>query len=213
MFDTYSKTCMKEGYKCSGPCQRCSYDCINNPILGQAADFYSCSTYRQCSGGSGTVISCPPDNPYFDGNICQNDYTKCCSCRPECSQEDVQLHRMVPDFSNCTNFYLCVAPGIPDETSHGHCPNGNFDQFGKNCNSNAPCIISCSNEPPDNGCVTKWICEEEGYFPKCTASCDPTYFWCTASDIGQEAKPQECTHHFVLDPISMICVPPENCPV
>ena len=209
-FDTTTKTCMKEGYTCSDPCQKCSYEC-NNPVMGQAALFYNCSVFMECSGNSGTVAACPPDSPYFDGNVCQDDFSKCCSCKPECSKNDAQNHLMIPDYSNCTNFYLCVASGIPDETSHGHCPSGNFDPNLGSCSNSAPCNTLCTNGPPVDSCVDEWVCEKKGYFPRCPEKCDPDYFECSRDDIGNKGHLRTCSHDQVMDPIAMMCVPPENC--
>lgn len=212
MFDTITKKCMKEGYICSDPCQKCSYDCTN-PVMGQTSNFSNCSSYMRCNVGVGTPVTCPTDNPYFDGNICQSDYKKCCSCKPTCTDNDAEDHVLLPDYSNCTNFYLCVVSGVPDETSHGHCPSGNFDQASGACEDNAPCITSCTNKPPDDGCVDNLICERQGYFPRCTKKCDPTYFWCSEDDVGHEGTPLTCSNDHVIDPISMVCIPPKDCPV
>lgn len=212
MFDTNTKQCMASGYTCSEVCQKCSYSCAN-PIIGQASNFSSCSSYLTCDGGEGTLSVCPPENPYFDGNICQNDVNKCCSCRPECSDADANNHVQVPDYTNCTNFFLCVAPGIPDLSSHGHCPTGNFNLNSGYCDDAAPCIVTCTNQIIDDGCVDEFICEEEGFFPRCTNICDPTYYFCTAEDVGFPGQAYSCTNGQVLDPVAMVCIQPEDCPL
>ncbi|KAG0726835.1 hypothetical protein GWK47_035792 [Chionoecetes opilio] len=212
MFDTETKTCMKEGYTCSPPCQKCSYDCAS-PILGKVATFSNCSMYLDCMSGVGVPTLCPSDNPYFDGNICQSDYQKCCACKPTCSNQDALNHALLPDHSNCTKFYLCVVSGVPDETSHGHCPSGNFNHDTGDCDNTAPCVTTCTNGPQESGCIDKLICKTVGCFPRCTGSCDPIYFCCTKDDIGHEVQPQKCSNNYVVDPNSTVCVPPEECPV
>ncbi|KAK8397598.1 hypothetical protein O3P69_004404 [Scylla paramamosain] len=62
------------------------------------------------------------NKPFFDGNVCQDDKRHCCACKSICTAEDSTNHRMVPDYRNCTNFFLCLDAGIPDESTHGHCP-------------------------------------------------------------------------------------------
>lgn len=211
-FDTVTKQCMADGYVCSDVCQKCSYSC-SNPIISQASNFSSCGTYLKCDGGDGTLTVCPPENPYFDGSTCQSDVSKCCSCRPECSESDASNHLLLPDYANCTNFYLCVAPGIPDHTSNGHCTTGNFNAVTGSCDEAAPCNPTCSNGPTEGGCVDQLICEEVGYFPRCTDKCDPIYFYCTASDIGSSVPGIRCTNDYVVNPITVMCIPPEECPL
>lgn len=212
MFDTVTKQCMADGYVCSEVCQKCSYSCSNS-IMGQASNFSSCNDYLRCDGGDGTLAKCPEETPYFDGNMCQNDVNECCSCRPECSESDADNHVQLPDYSNCTNFYLCVAEGVPDQTSHGHCSSGNFNQNTGYCDDAAPCLLTCSNDISDKGCNDDFICPEEGFFPRCTEICDPIYYFCTAVDIGSSPQIIHCSNDLVIDPTTVMCIPPEDCPL
>ncbi|XP_071542474.1 uncharacterized protein [Panulirus ornatus] len=210
-FDTVSKTCMAEGYSCPEPCQRCTFSC-DHPILDQAADSGDCSTYYRCSEPN-YPHKCPNDKPYFDGYMCQKDIKECCTCKPQCTEGDALNHRYVPDYLNCTNYYLCLVPGVPDSSSHGHCPFGNFDVPSGQCLEGSPCTTPCLEDPDPVTCLDALTCTETGYFPRCTGICDPYYFHCTEADIGLEVQPDICAYDKVVDPFSVICVPPHRCPV
>ncbi|KAG0712315.1 hypothetical protein GWK47_018761 [Chionoecetes opilio] len=140
-FDLNSHTCLSSGYKCTPDCEKCSFDCAA-PVLGKRASTVDCGVYFDCEHND--WISCSPDDPYFDGHVCQKDEYHCCTCKSSCSDYDVANHVMVPDYRNCTNFYLCLEPGIPDESTHGHCPSGNYDSQRKTCTDDAPCIQPCA---------------------------------------------------------------------
>ena len=140
-FDTTTHSCRDSGYYCTPECEKCSFDCTH-PVLGKIASLVDCNVYYECK--TGLWITCPLDNPFFDGNVCQKDAAHCCTCRSQCTSIDVISHKMVPDYRNCTNFYLCIEAGFPDESSHGHCPHGNFDPQANTCKDGAPCIQPCA---------------------------------------------------------------------
>lgn len=139
-FDIVSHTCLDSGFTCTPECEKCSFDCTS-PVLGKIATTVDCSVYYTCDTGEWTT--CDTATPFFDGNVCQVDELSCCTCKSLCTKSDVS-HVMVSDYRNCTNCYLCLDVGIPDETSHGHCPSGNFDPIAHACDVNAPCIQPCA---------------------------------------------------------------------
>ncbi|XP_071542476.1 uncharacterized protein [Panulirus ornatus] len=217
-FDTITKQCKKpstSGFQCTPPCEKCTFDC-SSATLGRAANVFDCSVYYVCDsvGGIFSTETCPSNAPYFNGITCQSDKNQCCSCRSECLSSDVSVHRRVPDYKNCTNFYLCVSVGITTEDSHGHCPRGNFNSMTGECEEDAPCIAPCQDSPNIDTCETddSFVCPSVGYFPKCTTVCDPHYYYCTLQDIGRPVEPKICTRNHVIDPLLVQCVSPEQCP-
>lgn len=145
-FDTITKQCKvptSPFFSCSPPCEKCTYDCLTN-ILGKAANQYDCSVYFLCDPVMGSAIAteiCPAEAPYFDGNKCQTNKGNCCTCRPSCTATDVTTHTRVPDYHNCTNYYLCISEGFQDQTAHGHCPTGNFEPMSGSCIVGTPCVL------------------------------------------------------------------------
>ena len=139
-FDMNSHTCRDSSYHCTSECEKCSFEC-SAPVLGKRASLFDCGVYYDCKNEK--WHSCPDDNPYYDGNVCQKDNHNCCTCRPQCTAVDAGDHAMVQDYRNCSNFYLCMVPGIPDESTHGHCPIGFFDPEAKTCKEDIPCIQPC----------------------------------------------------------------------
>lgn len=215
-FDTNTKECMSPstpGFKCTPSCEKCSFDCAS-AVLNKAANLYDCSVYYECDL-MGLILEtkqCESSAPYFDGNKCQSQRDKCCTCRPICSAGDVAAHEKVRDHRNCTNFYLCIAPGIPDESTHGHCNAGNFNAEMGECQEGAPCVAACQKTISDSDCGEDFVCEKYGNFPKCTTSCDPHYYHCSLEDVGRPVEAKVCTRNNVIDPYQVLCVPPEECP-
>ncbi|KAG7157096.1 putative Low-density lipoprotein receptor-related protein 8-like 5 [Homarus americanus] len=91
---------------------------------------------------------------------------------------------------------------------HSICDEGNFDVEQQKCWVGAPCNEECYG----TGCVETLICKQTGFFPKCTTSCNPHYFTCNASQIGKEAGILTCQNGNVLDPQTMTCINPDDCP-
>lgn len=140
-FDTITLSCRESDFTCSPECEKCSFSC-SEPVLGKIASTVDCGVYYTCNTGELTV--CPPETPYFNGDVCQLDWKSCCTCKSFCSQSDVDVYAMVPDYRNCTNYYLCMQTGIPEEITHGHCPTGNFNITSKTCDDEAPCLQPCA---------------------------------------------------------------------
>ncbi|KAG0726837.1 hypothetical protein GWK47_035794 [Chionoecetes opilio] len=140
-FDFSTNSCRESNFACTPECEKCSFDC-SAPVLGKIANTADCGLYYEC--GISKWTTCSEEEPFFDGNVCQADESRCCNCKPHCSMSDALNHNMVPDHRNCSNFYLCMEPGIPDHLTHGHCPNGYFDPQAGNCNDGAPCIQPCA---------------------------------------------------------------------
>ncbi|XP_071542475.1 uncharacterized protein [Panulirus ornatus] len=211
-FDTVTKNCMKSSHTCSPECLKCTFDC-SVPVMGKASHHVDCSKYYEC-GAEVKLVECPSQRTYFDGRSCQTEKTNCCSCTTECSASDVDDHKLIPDLHNCTNFYTCVKPGIPEESARGHCLSGNFVASMGTCVDDALCVAPCQEDPTDPGCVQEgeFVCEAVGYFPMCTHVCDRHYYTCTLTDLGHTVEAHVCTKNNVMDPLQVHCVAPEQCP-
>ncbi|XP_071528222.1 peritrophin-44-like [Panulirus ornatus] len=61
-------------------------------------------------------------------------------------------------------------------------------------------------------CYETFKCQEIGYFPKCLNRCDPHYYVCVLSDIGEYVEAEICSHQEVIHPDLVLCVSPEECP-
>lgn len=139
-FDITTNTCRENNFTCTPECEKCSFNC-SEPVLGKIASSVDCGIYYTCDTGAVTV--CPAERPFFDGDVCQTDETKCCTCKSFCTQSDVDNHAMIPDYHNCTNYYLCMQTGIPGDVTYGHCPLGNFNSETGQCDEEAPCVEPC----------------------------------------------------------------------
>ncbi|XP_045125759.1 uncharacterized protein LOC123513015 [Portunus trituberculatus] len=148
-FDTNTKTCMDPtlpGFSCTPPCEQCTFDCALS-VMGKAAlrmyglEYYVCDKH----GSIVTTVKCDPET-YFDGQGCQADIHKTCSCRPpHCTHDDVRNNRLKPDYFNCTNFYHCNFEGLPDETCLDRCPSGEiFSRINHKCDPEAKCSAPCA---------------------------------------------------------------------
>ncbi|XP_045598720.2 uncharacterized protein [Procambarus clarkii] len=111
--------------------------------LDTISDPTSCSSYYICSGGEVVgPLHCPSEEPYFDGEACGADDTKCCGdlCIPYCYPGLVE----VPDPYNCHNFYVCPKEGLAEELYLNSCPSGaNFDLAKGRCEADADCNTLC----------------------------------------------------------------------
>ena len=138
-FDIDTRSCRESSYACTPECEKCLFECSLNEF-GKKASEVDCGIYYDC--GTGKWVTCSAGDPFFDGSICQQNEGRCCSCKPRCTSDDAINHNMIPDHRNCTNFYLCLEPGIPQ--THGHCQSGNFDPQERYCNTDVPCIQPCA---------------------------------------------------------------------
>lgn len=142
-FDINTNSCRESDFTCTPECEKCSFNCSANGT-GSIASSVDCGIYYTCD--TGELSQCPPERPYFDGYVCQTNKQSCCTCKSLCTQSDVDNRVMVADLRNCTNYYLCMRPGIQEEITHGHCPFGNFDSSAEVCDEAAPCIQPCAWE-------------------------------------------------------------------
>ncbi|KAG7176136.1 uncharacterized protein LOC121879484 [Homarus americanus] len=206
-FDINSYECMDPSdpkYKPTPPCDKCSFDCAT-VVDGKRTFLANCHYYIACIGGvDGDVKACSESTPYFDGITCQANASNCCTCQPHCTNEDIINNNFLPDKFNCTNFYLCIASGM----IHSVCDEGNFDEEHQECRVGSPCKEECKND----GCVETLLCKQIGIFPKCAKSCSPHYFICYESQLGKEALILNCLDGNVLNPKTMTCIKPEDCP-
>lgn len=145
-FDEAVADCVANtGDPCVSPCGgsgSCHLTC--NGTLDIVSDVTDCSQYFLCiPGGTEGPYKCPLEHPFFDGQECGNDNTKCCSglCEAICEAPNT----IIPDPWDCTRFYFCDENGPPEETLHFKCPNGwNFNiQLGE-CSMDAQCTILCN---------------------------------------------------------------------
>lgn len=152
MYDYVEKICKDEmdvTLQCAPACDICSFTCTDSFFL-KAADGEQCSVYRTCDieGSVLDIEFCTSPTPYFDGVQCQADITECCTCRPdECLVGDLSK---IPDKRNCTNYYVCAQPGVPDERFHAHCEIGIFDELTRECSDDgtATCNNPCEESSP-----------------------------------------------------------------
>ncbi|KAK8397599.1 hypothetical protein O3P69_004405 [Scylla paramamosain] len=138
-FDIVSNSCRDYPVTCTPKCEKCSFDCSSD-ILGKISSPVDCGIYYMCY--SDKWVTCPSEEPFFDGSVCQKDRYNCCDCKPRCTAHDAVNYSMVPDPRNCTNYYQCLNEGIP--IIHGHCPYGNFDAQLEICSADATCIQPCA---------------------------------------------------------------------
>ncbi|XP_050700895.1 peritrophin-48-like isoform X6 [Eriocheir sinensis] len=205
----------------------CSYECpaattTTAPLFDaietdpvSIPSFYDCNSYYTCGDdgqpdGSGT---CEPETPFFDGEKCQTDETKCCHCHAYCPKDGDP--GVIADPLDCRGYYLCTtvdAGAVP--TTHGKCNDGEyFDAILGKCSASAPCMTQCTNVIGADGCIEPFTCLEIGYFARCPLAkqCTPDYYHCTeATGAYQEA--QSCGSGTVFHPDSHNCVPSDRCP-
>nr|XP_053655919.1 uncharacterized protein LOC128704800 [Cherax quadricarinatus] len=126
-------TCSNKG------CSSCFYSCDDAVDIASVADHYDCSIYYECPGN---VEQQCASGKYFDGSSCQSDKTKCCNCKPYCTEND--LYTLVIDPKDCKRYYYCDVVGIPEYSQQ--CEEGNFDIMNKVCSDTTPCITFCPDE-------------------------------------------------------------------
>lgn len=198
----------------------CRFECPSDGSMAVVADGEDCHSFFVCSAGGSVPVSCDADKPYFDGTTCTTEESQCCDrCQAYCEEEFTEI----ADPTNCTNFYYCARKGFPTEQDLHHCADqAVFNQEMHHCDKQATCVQPCStlpSRPPlvptttvGSDCATDFICHSIGYFPMCVHSCDPRYYYCGSSDIGHTVDPLRCPSGMVLNPETMRCVTPNNCP-
>ncbi|XP_047484652.1 uncharacterized protein LOC125036228 [Penaeus chinensis] len=143
-FDALSRMCTdpsSPNFMCDKSCFNCKYYCSEKDII---ADPWDCGTYYHCTEGLPSQgLPCPAEKPYFDGDACQSDATRCCSCISYCSQAD--RDRLVSDVFDCTSYYFCNKVGPAEPYFHSTCPVGNFDYIHQRCSETYPCFEQCSS--------------------------------------------------------------------
>lgn len=170
----------------------CKCDASAHPSVTVIADRYDCSVYYMCNADDtvGHPYICPGSTSLFDGTQCQEDLTRCCSCRPYCPRElyfvNGEASYLVPDMTDCTKAFVCLEEYvIPDLQIT--CPAGeHFDLLVSDCSMTAPCLIMCANT------VDSFTCQAHGSFPKCPQLCSPEYYYCSSEDIGHVVDPSHC---------------------
>lgn len=218
-FDIDTHNCQNPvNARCTPPCESCTFECSSSE-LGRASHPQDCSKYYECSGPGGVtlLLSCDIATPYFDGNKCQNDESKCCACKPTCSVTDANSNALLPNYYNCTKYYQC---GDDDKnwfpSYHGTCSTGNFDPAMQSCVAGAPCNEPCSSGGggPDSCTAEDFVCPDYGYYPVCPSACDRRFYDCSAPDaVGQLATVRICGLQYVFDPTTNSCVLQEDCSV
>ncbi|KAK4317133.1 hypothetical protein Pmani_011767 [Petrolisthes manimaculis] len=148
MFDI-TNGCVEYDDKACYMCEpSCRFTCPAGITTREAtfiADKSDCGIFHICSQGN--IISDPiqcidehPDEPYFDGNGCQADESKCCdSSLVYCWEEK----KAIPDPSDCHNFYYCSQIGLLPKgpfSCTGETPV--FDPQLGDCSSDASCTTT-----------------------------------------------------------------------
>lgn len=214
-FDTKDEDCkaLNGSWDCEPRCSggnsgECSFNCgIGSNEF--KVDRYDCSSYYACTDEK-VVIPCPPETPFFNGEVCQTDESACCHCRPYCTADDASNDKVM-DPLDCTRYYYCTAPDTVPEYP-GTCPAGDhFDIFDQECSSTAPCLTLCTNVINQDGCIDVFTCEEVGYFASCPKGCGPTYYRCYDDDIGNIIEAETCPEGKVFDPNKTTCVAESEC--
>ncbi|MPC62337.1 Peritrophin-44 [Portunus trituberculatus] len=207
-FNSTAGNCVANGpVECKPSCGggSCTYEC-NDPSIPFRADRYDCSTYHDCA--SGAMMRCDKDKPFFNGEACQTDESKCCHCKPYCYTDD--KGHLVMDPTDCTKYYLCLDNNtIPDAS--GRCSTGNFDPFTQKCSLSTPCLTFCANVVKPDGCIHTYTCQKTGKFAACPHKCTQDYFHCLAADIGSVVAATSCTGDYVFHPNLGYCVVPTAC--
>ncbi|XP_063598928.1 adhesion G protein-coupled receptor E1-like [Penaeus indicus] len=194
-------TCVES---CSGTCA--AYECSSDPSQEKRSDPFDCSIYYTCPDGA--AVHCEGDKPFFDGDQCQEDESKCCHCKPYCRPED--LFKNVLDPVDCKSYYFCVKK-YDFPTSQATCPSGNFNPFTLKCDDAFPCISACKNVVGCDGCIDIFTCEQYGNWPKCPQRCDPHYYHCGYEDFGHVVQESACSSPSVYNPDTGKCVTEGEC--
>ncbi len=171
----------------------------------------ACHYYYQChEDGSVTNAACDAATPFFDGQQCQTDETRCCHCHAYCPAT-ASVGDLVPDPRDCRRWYLCTEPGaVP--TYVGTCEDGTYyDSLLQECFALAPCVTQCTNVVGADGCIEPFTCLTTGYFARCPGQCTPYYYHCTEA-TGEYQDVQSCPELTLFDPDTHTCVPYAECP-
>ncbi|ROT65561.1 peritrophin-44-like protein [Penaeus vannamei] len=202
IFDVILNKC-QVGTDCTAQCPtavpNCHFTC--DATYDLVRDPSSCSQYFQClPHGLEGPFACGSGTPYFNGENCVDDEGACCSdqCTAYCEAAMTQI----ADPKNCTNYYICLAPGLASEENHFP-PSATL--------TSSPSVTSTTMETSTTVCIDSLVCTVPGAFSKCN-TCDKEFFYCDT--IGQEAGVYTCTGDLVFnpDPAYPFCVLPTNCP-
>lgn len=112
-----------------GTCEpSCVFDCPYGEIVFVASHF-NCSEYILCGMGDQDPITCPPDEPYFDGTQCQVDDEACCDlCVVYCKSAFTEI----ADPSDCRAFYYCTDDNyFPGDSDRYFCDDGELFHKGR----------------------------------------------------------------------------------
>ena len=231
-FDPNSSDCGPTITPCENSCVQppCHLSCSSATDV--ISDPFDCNVYHVCVAGVVTATyHCPSDKPYFDGVHCVWDESKCCSelCIPYCQPGVIQA----PDPKNCSNYYICLEPGHPDEINHFTCEDNKvFDLSTASCTAGAQCrpicdsnssghpiitttsstITSTTPKPVPGNCMDSLTCLFQGYFPQCPTQCKPGYFYCVGAGVAGVLKQCPDGNVFNTNPSYPLCVSASNCP-
>lgn len=191
---------------CSGTCA--PYECnVSDLSQTKSSDPLDCSKYYVCP--TGAMKQCEGDKPFFDGDQCQEDESKCCHCKPYCHQGE--LFRNIPDPVDCKSYYFCINE-YDFPLYQASCTSGNFNPYTGKCDDVFPCILACKNVVGCDGCIDLFTCEQYGNWPKCPQRCDPHYYHCGNEDIDHVVQESVCPSANVYNPDTGKCVTEEACP-
>ncbi|KAK8379322.1 hypothetical protein O3P69_019308 [Scylla paramamosain] len=88
-FDSVSRECLAEGAVCGLCMLKCKYDCVI--AEDYAAVRGDCGKMTLCELNPPLTIDCGPATPYFDGESCQDDHSKCCEdCIVFCQEPNIE---------------------------------------------------------------------------------------------------------------------------
>lgn len=123
----------------------------------------------------GVLLKCDADHPFFDGQVCQKDASKCCSCKLYCTMDDIA--HFIADPVDCTNRYFCLEPGVSENSQP--CEDGNvIDPVSESCSDSVHCDPVCPGE--------------HDYYPKCPQRCTQAFYYCEYGDLGEIAEECQC---------------------
>ncbi|KAK3871815.1 hypothetical protein Pcinc_023064 [Petrolisthes cinctipes] len=127
-----------------GTCLDCPPSCrfvcpTSGTEIAFRADLTDCGIFYLCPDES--PQSCTELEPYFTGTTCDADPQLCCDpCTPYCYEPNI----LIPDPTNCKQFYICTEKGPPPADTQ-ICTDGNFDPSIGKCSPTAPCQEPCSS--------------------------------------------------------------------
>ncbi|XP_050699813.1 uncharacterized protein LOC126987133 isoform X2 [Eriocheir sinensis] len=147
LFDVVTAQCQPDagGVTCGYCLPQCSYTCDGDTEL--AADRGDCGVALFCGLTPPPTITCPTDNPYFDGTQCQGNQTQCCDpCEVFCEAAFTE----VMDPASCSHFYYCAQVGYPLPEDRFQCGDGEVFLDGHCRESDDPqdCYQPCAPASP-----------------------------------------------------------------